>query len=511
MTNEAILETLKVQPLSEEEKQSRHILKRLTGPIASCKEGTRNGRKYNRELWEQALNDDIFKEKVANKSLFLELGHPDREEIDMKYACACIPEMPKIVNDDLYAVVDVLDTPNGKILNTLIDYGFIPGISSRGSGDVIGDMVDPETFMLETWDIVGTPALKKARLAVVEGLDNHQASLRKALCESLDEANEEDKKIMNEALQNLDINIEEDASTTNETSTPENGDDNITSVDINNTVISNLEQTQTEIEVANNDGTENIIKSLQEALKSNLELEAKVATLQNEIAVRDTKVSKLEEDISRSKSTIVRLTTLAKDSKEKTRKISALEEELQQIKESSLRNSRRKDETIKPLKESLTKKENELSSLNEQLETLKTTHENEVNKLNESIKSLTKEKETKEKELTESLNKSKKLLEKYKAFSNNVAQKYIEVRAKTLGVKKEDIMNRLSENYSLEEVDKVCEDLRRYKLNLSKLPFTLDNKSVVKINESKHIGINTQDVIDDDYIGEDTLRAAGLK
>ena len=114
--------------------------------------------------------------------------------------------------------------------------------------------------------------------------------------------------------------------------------------------------------------------------------------------------------------------------------------------------------------------------------------------------------------MSESLNKSKTIIERYKTFSNNVAQRYIEVRAKNLGVKKDDIMNRLSENYSLEEIDKVCEDLKTYKLNLSKLPFTLDNKSVVKINESKHIGItSTSNFNDDDYIGEDTLKAAGLK
>lgn len=152
MNNKQILETLKLQPLSEEEKTKRHILGRLYGPIATCKEGTRNGRLYNKALWEKALQDDIFREKVANKSLFLELGHPlDREETDMRNVCACIPELPKIVNGDLYAYVDILDTANGRLLKTLCDYGFVPGISSRGSGDVMpNDEVDPETFFLET-------------------------------------------------------------------------------------------------------------------------------------------------------------------------------------------------------------------------------------------------------------------------------------------------------------------------------------------------------------------------
>lgn len=45
-----ILEALQLQPLTDEEKSKKHILARLYGPIATCKEKTRNGRGYNREL-----------------------------------------------------------------------------------------------------------------------------------------------------------------------------------------------------------------------------------------------------------------------------------------------------------------------------------------------------------------------------------------------------------------------------------------------------------------------------
>ena len=212
--NKRILEALKMQPLSEEEMTARHILGRLYGPIATCIESTRNGRLYNKPLWEKALEDEIFLEKVATKALFLELGHPaDREETDMKQACACIPEVPKIVGDDLYAYVDILDTPNGRLLKTLVDYGFVPGISSRGSGDVMdNNQVDPETFFLETWDIVQLPAVKKARLNVCESLDLdvNGAKLRKALAESYKSAKEEDKDAMKKALENLRIDIDEE-------------------------------------------------------------------------------------------------------------------------------------------------------------------------------------------------------------------------------------------------------------------------------------------------------------
>ena len=211
MTGRQILEALKMQPLSEEEKQQRHILGRLYGPIATSNSSTRNGRRYNKELWEKALADDVFKEKVANKSLFLELGHPvDREETDMEKVCACIPEMPTIVDGDLYAYVDILDTNNGRLLKTLCDYGFVPGISSRGSGDVMpNDEVDPETFFLETWDIVQLPAVKNARLKMCENFDTKNQKLKTALTESLNKAEPDDKKIMTEALNNLHIILNE--------------------------------------------------------------------------------------------------------------------------------------------------------------------------------------------------------------------------------------------------------------------------------------------------------------
>ncbi len=237
-----ILEALQMQPLSEEEKASRHILGRLYGPIATTKEKTRNGRGYNKELWEKALSDEIFREKIANKSLFLELGHPlDREETDMEKVCACIPEMPKIVDGDLYAYVDILDTNNGRLLKTLCDYGFVPGISSRGSGDIMSnDEVDPETFFLETWDIVQLPAVKKARLAVCESLG--KKTLTMALRESLEKASAEEQAEMKDTLNKLNISLGEEV----DEEVPFAPDP----VDEDNLLLEEAEEEEIEIEVA---------------------------------------------------------------------------------------------------------------------------------------------------------------------------------------------------------------------------------------------------------------------
>jgi hypothetical protein len=104
-------------------------------------------------------------------------------------------------------------------LKTLVDYGFVPGISSRGSGDVLdNNQVDPETFFLETWDIVQLPAVKKARLNICESLDSEGVKLKKALAESYKAAKEEDKDTMKKALENLNIDIEEELT---ETLTPD--------------------------------------------------------------------------------------------------------------------------------------------------------------------------------------------------------------------------------------------------------------------------------------------------
>lgn len=43
-------ENLIFQELSPEEKEARGILGRLTGPVASFKKSTRNGRKYTEDL-----------------------------------------------------------------------------------------------------------------------------------------------------------------------------------------------------------------------------------------------------------------------------------------------------------------------------------------------------------------------------------------------------------------------------------------------------------------------------
>lgn len=504
MEKEQIIEALKVQPLTEEEKTSRHILGRLYGPIATSKESTRNGRKYNRELWENALSDPLMAEKIKNKSLFLELGHPldGREETIMANACACIPEMPKIVDGDLIAYIDILDTPNGRILKTLCDYGFQPGISSRGSGDVIGDEVDPSTFNLETWDIVQLPAVEKARLSMTESLNANSAKLKNALTESLNSANEEDKKIMEESLHNLGI----DANC---------GD----ALDIKDNVESDP-TVQVEKAEANNDGLDNAIKGLQEAVTKNAKLEAELKSLQEQLAVSNTKVNSLNEELSKYKSVTIRLSSLASEKKQFAAQVTKLTEELDisknliKQKDAELNESKQASTTSKSLQESLAVKDRRIKSLTESLNAQKEAYDSKiadydktVKKLNENLQSSA----SKLKELNENLSKAINEKNNWKKTAVATVNSYIKSKAVMLGVEEEQIRNRLPESYSLKDIDSTCDKLMESNLNRSRLPFIDRKVNKIKITESKNDPLRKQVVNDDDDVDESLLRLSQLK
>jgi hypothetical protein len=58
----------------------------------------------------------------------------------------------------VYAKLDLLNTPVGRIVKTMQDAGVVFGISIRGAGDVVGGVVDPDTFMFRGFDLVAFPA-----------------------------------------------------------------------------------------------------------------------------------------------------------------------------------------------------------------------------------------------------------------------------------------------------------------------------------------------------------------
>ena len=80
-----------------------------------------------------------------------------------------------------YGTVEILDTPMGKILQSLVESGVTLGISSRGVGSTKRDgdsQVVQEDFQLICWDFVAEPSTPGAFM-MAEGKRISDADLRK--------------------------------------------------------------------------------------------------------------------------------------------------------------------------------------------------------------------------------------------------------------------------------------------------------------------------------------------
>ena len=162
--------------LNESKAPKKGCLGRLEGVCADFKNPTRNGRLYPIELWKKVFDDSLFKESLQNKTLFGELDHPE-DRFEPLISEACVVMTDYTIDEDkglIYGGFDILDTPKGRILKSIVDYGSVVGVSSRGQGDIIesadGERVDEDSYEFACFDVVSTPAVEKARQSVMESI-----------------------------------------------------------------------------------------------------------------------------------------------------------------------------------------------------------------------------------------------------------------------------------------------------------------------------------------------------
>lgn len=490
------------QRLTPEEQKERGILGRLVGIIASFKTPTRNNRLYTEELWDNVFNDPIMKEKIATRSCFGELGHPtEARETDMEKIAICLAEEPKKCADGtLKGVFDILDTPNGRILKTLCDYGCKIGVSSRGNGDVTEDwsgneIVDPKTYQLECFDAVLLPALKEARTTYVTESLEQDNKLKNALNESLNKASPAEKKVMEETLKQLNIDYIDKAL---------NEEVNTRSKSVKNRKVSSKATT------AGNAGVEEAIKSLQESVKLTQSLQAQVKALQEKLSVCNAKETRLMESLQQMKR---ENQSLKNDLESVNSRADELETQLD--KKSQLVESQNKQIRVltkrcdvqsrsqKSINESMSQNKDEVHRLNEQLNTSRKT----INDLKESLEVAKQDTVIKDKEMSRKLTHAQSLIEHYQKVAQAAIDKYINSRAKMLGISSSDIKNRLTEGYSFKDIDNVCEELGNYQLNVNSLPFNAKKPVKVKLTESKEPILPKSRL--DDEIDADLLSLAG--
>ena len=212
---------------------------------------------------------------------------------------------------------------------------------------------------------------------------------------------------------------------------------------------------------------EDLMKELQEALSRNGELEKDNLSLQEKLSVCSAKEIKLNEELKRYKQASSSLSSTSK-------KVKDLEEEL----EKANKNIDYKDKLIESKNERLNKlisfKKDNISKLTES--------DNKISDLENQIKVLKESVEKSDKKLSDMTT----LAKKYQRALKESKQRYLIVKADACGLSVDSVKAQLSESYNYKEIDSVCNKLVEEKLNMSKLPFRLNENTQFKVKSSQN-------------------------
>jgi hypothetical protein len=143
----------------------------IRGVFMESEQVNKNGRIYPCKIMEREIiryNDAYIK----NSRALGELGHPEGPSINLDRVSHIIKEM-KMDGNTVYGKAKILDTPYGKIVQSLIDEGVRLGVSSRGMGSlkqINGVNEVQDDFNLATVDIVADPSAPNAFVnGIMEG------------------------------------------------------------------------------------------------------------------------------------------------------------------------------------------------------------------------------------------------------------------------------------------------------------------------------------------------------
>ena len=130
----------------------------LTGVMQRADHLNGNGRVYGRPVLEREISN--YMKLVRERRALGELDHPDSAVINLSAACHLVTEV-WWDDDAVMGKVQILNTPSGQILRSLIESGVKLGISSRGMGSVHesnGQTIVEDDFQLICFDFVSEPS-----------------------------------------------------------------------------------------------------------------------------------------------------------------------------------------------------------------------------------------------------------------------------------------------------------------------------------------------------------------
>ena len=130
----------------------------LSGVMQKADTQNGNGRVYpSRVLMREVEN---YKKLVKERRALGELDHPDDSVINLKNASHMVTDV-WFEGKNVMGKVQVLNTPSGNILRSLVESGVKLGISSRGMGSVSennGQTMVEDDFQLICFDFVSEPS-----------------------------------------------------------------------------------------------------------------------------------------------------------------------------------------------------------------------------------------------------------------------------------------------------------------------------------------------------------------
>lgn len=150
----------------------------VEGPCMEFGCVNRNNRIYSRKLVEdRILKNPTIQECLKNRSMLGEGGHPENR-VDISYPEVALAVeklwIPEGNGNKLWGRFAILDTPVGRILETLVKYGTKLGISARAMADSVQkdghEVILENSYELITFDAVPEPGFKCARLEQVDSV-----------------------------------------------------------------------------------------------------------------------------------------------------------------------------------------------------------------------------------------------------------------------------------------------------------------------------------------------------
>ena len=130
----------------------------LKGILQRANTLNQNGRIYPKSILEREIMN--YQKLIKENRALGECDHPDSSVVELKNTSHIVREA-YMKGDDVYGSIEILNTPAGKIIQSLIESGITLGISSRGVGSTStsGDtQIVQDDFQLICFDMVSEPS-----------------------------------------------------------------------------------------------------------------------------------------------------------------------------------------------------------------------------------------------------------------------------------------------------------------------------------------------------------------